>query len=78
MDEPFTFIDTMSAGEILKGIFDFLGKEKSLIYITRSAENLKMFDRIYFFEGGRIVEEGTWRSLMKKKGKLYHEVGSLN
>jgi len=78
MDEPFTFIDSISASEILKGIFEFLGKERSLIFITRSTENLKMFDRIYYFEDGKIVEEGTWRSLMKRKGKLYHEVSSLN
>ena len=37
-----------------------------------------MFDRIYYFEDGKIVEEGTWKSLMKRKGKLYHEVSSLN
>ncbi len=78
MDEPFTFIDSISAREILKDIFEFLGKERSLIFITRSTENLKMFDRIYYFEDGKIVEEGTWRSLMKRKGKLYHEVSSLN
>lgn len=74
MDEPFTFIDDMSAREILGGIFEFLGEERSMIYITRSVSFLKNFDRIYYFDKGRVVESGSWDELMKKKGKLYKEI----
>jgi len=73
MDEPFTFIDDISAEKILKGMFKFLGKEKSMIYITRSIGLLKKFDRIYYFKNGKIVESGHWNELMKGKGKLYEE-----
>ncbi len=74
MDEPFTFIDDISARDILGGIFDFLGDDKSMIYITRSVSLLKNFDRIYYFDKGRVVEFGSWDELMKKKGKLYTEI----
>jgi ATP-binding cassette subfamily B protein len=74
MDEPFTFIDDISARDILGGIFDFLGDDKSMIYITRSVSLLKNFDRIYYFDKGRVVESGSWDELMKKKGKLYTEI----
>jgi ABC-type multidrug transport system fused ATPase/permease subunit len=35
---------------------------------------LKNFDRIYYFDKGRVVEFGSWDELMKKKGKLYTEI----
>jgi ABC-type multidrug transport system fused ATPase/permease subunit len=73
MDEPFTFIDDISANDILKGMFDFIGKDRSMIYITRSVNHLKHFDRIYYFDKGKIIESGSWDELMKKKGKLYKE-----
>jgi putative ABC transport system ATP-binding protein/ATP-binding cassette subfamily B protein len=73
MDEPFTFIDDLSAKNILKRMFDFIGEDRSMIYITRSLNHLKNFDRIYYFDKGKIVESGSWNELMKKKGKLYKE-----
>ena len=73
MDEPFTFIDDVSEERILEDIFNFLGQEKSLIYITRSTKFLEKFDRIYYFENGKIIESGTWKELMKLKGRLYEE-----
>ena len=74
MDEPFTFIDDLSARDILNGIFEFLGEDRTMIYITRSVSFLKNFDCIYYFDKGRVVESGTWDELMKKKGKLYTEI----
>jgi ATP-binding cassette subfamily B protein len=73
MDEPFTFIDDLSARDILEGVFDFIGEDRSMIYITRSLNHLKHFDRIYYFDKGKIVESGSWNELMKEKGKLYKE-----
>ena len=72
MDEPFTFIDDISARNILEGIFNFAGKDKSVIYITRSANFLDMFDRIYLFEKGQITESGTYSELIKKKGSFFN------
>ena len=71
MDESFTFIDSESKEVILHNILDFVGSERTLIYITRSVEDLDMFDRIYFFENGRVVESGSFKELMKKKKKFY-------
>jgi len=78
MDEPFTFIDDMSARDILKGIFEFLGEDRSMIYITRSINLLRNFDRIYYFDKGRVVESGSWDELMKKKGRLYTKIKDKN
>lgn len=74
MDEPFTFIDAPSRENILKGIVNLLGPKKTLILITRDTDLLDMFDRIYVFDDGHIVEAGDWRELIEKKGKFYKEV----
>lgn len=71
MDESFTFIDSESKDTILKNILKFIGAERTLIYITRSVENLDMFDKIYFFENGKVVESGNWQELIKRRRKFY-------
>ncbi len=77
MDESFTFIDSESKDTILHNILDFIGTDRTLIYITRSIENLDMFDKIYFFENGKIIESGNWRELMKKRKKFYKIVKEI-
>lgn len=74
MDEPFTYIDGPSRVKILDGIFKFFGDEKTLIYVTQDTDHLNKFDRIFFFKGGKIVEAGSYKDLIKKKGAFYKEV----
>ena len=74
MDEPFTFIDDISAKEILGSMFEFVGEDRTIIYITISAQFLDMFDTIYYFDKGRIVESGSWDELMKSKNRLYKDI----
>ncbi|MBP5204205.1 ABC transporter ATP-binding protein [bacterium] len=73
MDEPFTYIDDFSAESILDNVLKYIGKERSVIYITRNTKFLEKFDRVYYFENGSIVESGSLKELMKKKGKLYEQ-----
>ncbi len=74
MDEPFTFIDGFSKSKILDGIIDFVGDRRILIYITQDTDHLQKFDKVYYLKKGKIVEEGTAKELIKKKGKFYKEV----
>lgn len=76
MDEPFTFIDSKSKSKMIEDIIDFVGNKRILIYITRSTEDLEKFDKVYYFEKGKIRESGHWKELMKKKGKTYKRAKS--
>jgi ATP-binding cassette subfamily B protein len=76
MDEPFTFIDSKSKSQMIEDIIDFIGEERTLIYITRSSEDLEKFDRIFYFEKGRLLESGALRELIGKKGKTYKKIKS--
>lgn len=73
MDEPFTFIDGPSKSKILDGIMDFVGNDKILIYITQDTDNLRKFDKVYYFKKGKIVEQGKAKDLLEKKGHFYKE-----
>jgi ABC-type multidrug transport system fused ATPase/permease subunit len=56
LDEPFSYIDEDSRRVILKKIFKYMGKDKSVIYISQSSENTEMFDKIYYLKSGRLVQ----------------------
>ena len=73
MDEPFTFIDSKSKSKMIEDIIDFVGDERILIYITRSTEDLEKFDKVFYIDKGHLVEQGNWKELMKKKGKIFKE-----
>ena len=73
LDEPFTFIDSQSRDRIIRGILEFAGVDRTVILITRDTDLLDMFDRVYMLERGHIVESGTWKELIKKKGRVYKE-----
>jgi ATP-binding cassette subfamily B protein len=73
LDEPLTFIDAQSRNIILKNVIDFAGEDRTVIYLTADTDNLDLFDKIYYFEKGKIVEAGNWNELMKKKGLLYKQ-----
>jgi ATP-binding cassette subfamily B protein len=74
MDEPFSFVDGQSKEEILENIFNFVGEDRTVIYITKDTDNLEKFDKVFYLENGRITESGKYRELLKKKGKLYKEM----
>jgi|GEM_PF-758240 len=77
MDEPFTYIDDISAEKMLLDIFDFVGKDRSIIFITRNINLLNHFDRIYYLRKGKMLESGSWDELMKKDGRLKRDYAEL-
>src|SRR5690606_32640506 len=46
MDEPFTYIDGPSRVEIIDGVLDFIGEDRTLIYISQNTDHLKKFDKV--------------------------------
>ena len=47
-------------------------KKSTTIIIAQRVSSVKHADRIYILDKGRIVEEGSHRELMQKKGYYYH------
>ncbi|MBN1175688.1 ABC transporter ATP-binding protein [Candidatus Woesearchaeota archaeon] len=69
LDEATSSLDSASEYHIQKS-FDDLGNT-TLIVIAHRLATLKGMDRIVYLEHGVIKEEGSFRSLIAKKGKFY-------
>lgn len=72
MDEATSSIDTLTEAKIQSGI-DHMIKGRTAIIIAHRLSTIKNCDRILVIKKGAIVEDGTHRSLMEKKG-YYHQL----
>ena len=68
LDEPSSALDPIAEYKLNQAITDKT-KDKTVIFISHRLSTTRMADRIYMFEGGKIVEEGSHNELMKLNGK---------
>ena len=68
LDEPTSSMDPMAESELYKNMFQ-IAEGKTLIFISHKLSSVKMADRIFLFENGRIAESGSHEQMIKLKGK---------
>ncbi|MEO1637469.1 MAG: ABC transporter ATP-binding protein, partial [Cyanobacteria bacterium J06631_9] len=67
LDEPTSAMDPKAEYEVFKR-FKELVQEQAAILITHRLSTVRMADRIYVMDQGRIVESGCHDALMEKQG----------
>jgi len=73
LDEATSSLDSKTEKGILDKLFGTFGKEKTFITIAHRISTLRDTDRVVVFDGGQIVEEGTYDELIKdRQSKLGH------
>jgi len=70
-DEATSSLDSETESKIQKGI-DTKLKNKTLISIAHRLSTLKKMNRIIVMEKGKIIEDGTFKELIKKKGTFFN------
>ncbi len=75
LDDPLSNIDARTEARILKNLKE-LKCYTLLILVSHRISALKHADIIYVMDGGKIVEHGTHRGLLKKEG-LYARLAHL-
>jgi ATP-binding cassette, subfamily B, bacterial len=68
VDEPTSALDAYAEAEV----FDALARlfqDRAAIVISHRLSTIRLADRIYFLEQGRIVEHGSHDELMRRRGK---------
>jgi subfamily B ATP-binding cassette protein MsbA len=71
LDEPTSGLDAESERLVIEALERAASKRTTLVIAHRLA-SIRFADRIVVMAGGRIVEEGTHRSLLARSGKYAH------
>ena len=72
-DEATSSLDSESEKLIQKAIFSIAGK-KTMIIIAHRLSTIEHTDVIIVLENGEIVEKGSYKELIRKKGNFYRMV----
>ena len=68
MDEPSSALDPIAEYKLNQNMSE-IAEDKTVIFISHRLSTTVMADRIYMFENGEIIENGSHEELMKKDGK---------
>jgi ABC-type multidrug transport system fused ATPase/permease subunit len=70
LDEPTASLDPIAEQEIFNQ-FDKLREDKTTIFVSHRLSSATMASKIIVLEYGELIEEGTHKELMDKKGRYY-------
>jgi ABC-type multidrug transport system fused ATPase/permease subunit len=70
MDEAMSALDAESEVELLRTLEE-LRQQMGIVLVAHRLAAARIADVIFVFEGGRIVEAGSWNELMSRKKRLY-------
>lgn len=69
MDEPTSALDPIAEQEMYRNMFEAC-EGKTVIFISHRLSSATMADRVYMFENGEIIEQGTHNELLAMNGKF--------
>lgn len=68
MDEPTSALDPIAEQEMYRNMFEAC-ESKTVIFISHRLSSATMADRVYMFENGEIIEQGTHSELLAMNAK---------
>lgn len=71
MDEPTASVDPQAEEDIFKELVKH-ASDKILIFVTQRFSTVRLADRIFVMDDGKIIEQGTHKELIELDGKYAH------
>mmetsp|Transcript_2194 Transcript_2194/g.4013 ORF Transcript_2194/g.4013 Transcript_2194/m.4013 type:complete len:507 (+) Transcript_2194:724-2244(+) len=72
LDEPTTGLDGIVSKQ-LQATLDSLATNATTIMVTHHLEDLRNVNQIIYLDKGKIIERGTYESLIRQKGVFYRQ-----
>ena len=69
LDEPTSNLDLRTEAKFFDNLYGI--KNISLVVVAHRLSTIKNFDEILYLEAGKLLERGSHKNLMKKKGSYY-------
>jgi ATP-binding cassette subfamily B multidrug efflux pump len=76
LDEATSALDSETEAAIQKS-FEQLSKGRTTIAIAHRLSTLRYMDRIIVMDKGKIVEQGTHKQLLQKRGGIYAKLWKM-
>jgi len=76
LDEATSSLDSESEQLIHEALHELM-KDKTVIVIAHRLSTIMEMDRIVVIDGGRIVDQGTHETLLKKRGGIYKKLWEI-
>ncbi|MBE6697888.1 MAG: ABC transporter ATP-binding protein [Ruminococcaceae bacterium] len=68
LDEPSSALDPNAEYELNRALYDY-AEDKTVIFISHRLSTTRHADKIYMFDGGKLIEAGSHEELMAQNGK---------
>ncbi len=75
LDEPSSALDPIAEYKMYESLIEAT-KDKMVIYISHRLSSAVLSDRVFVFDGGEVVENGTHKELMEQNG-IYAEMFTM-
>ena len=72
-DEPTAALDARIEMEVFENMRE-ISEDRTAIFVSHRLSSCLFSDRIFVFQDGRLVREGTHKELLKDEGCVYREL----
>jgi ATP-binding cassette subfamily B protein len=78
LDEPTSALDARGEHRVFQGLRR-LAEDRGIVLVTHRLQNVAMADRIYVLDKGRVIQQGTYQSLLAQEEgpNLFRELWEL-